>query len=135
MRDSRSDCSVMIPRRRSGRSFPELVGVGPDAGERRLEVVADAAQEVVLGRVELASSWAFCASTCANSWALRTATATWLGEQVEQVLVGALPATRGRQSAERARRGTSLPARRTARSGRDSPGTISWIGMADGSPM
>ncbi len=31
----------------------ELIGVGADAGQRGLEVVADAAQEVVLGRIEL----------------------------------------------------------------------------------
>ena len=53
IRDSRSDCSAMIPRRRSGRSPVELLGVRADARQRRLEVVADAAQEVVLGRVEL----------------------------------------------------------------------------------
>ena len=43
----------MMPSRRSGRSSVELLGVGADARQRRLEVVADAAEEVVLGGVEL----------------------------------------------------------------------------------
>ena len=77
IRDSRSACSVMIPRRRSGVSAAELLGVAADARERRLEVVADAAQEVVLRRVEL-ESCGFWASTWANSWALRIAAATSL---------------------------------------------------------
>ena len=46
------------------------------------------------------SSWAFWASTVANSWALRIATATSLGEQLEQVLVGALPGPGRRQVAD-----------------------------------
>ena len=47
------DCSAMIPSRRSGRSFCDLVGVGADARQRRLEVVTDAAEEVVLRGIEL----------------------------------------------------------------------------------
>ena len=53
IRDRRSACSVMMSRRRSGRSGGELLGVAADAREGRLEVVRHAAQEVVLGRVEV----------------------------------------------------------------------------------
>ena len=86
----------MIPSRRSGRSSCELVGVRPDARQRRLEVVADAAQEVVLGGVELE-----------ELGVLRLDLGEQLGvpdrdrdlarEQLEQVLVGALPRPGRRQ--------------------------------------
>ena len=106
----------MIPRRRSGRSSAELLGVGPDARQRRLEVVADAAQEVVLRRVELE-----------ELGVLRLDLGEQLGvpdrdrdlarEQLEQVLVGALPAPRRRQVSDQDARASSPPARRTARIG------------------
>ena len=83
----------MIPSRRSGRSWLELLRVGADAGQRRLQVVADAAEEVVLGRVELQ-----------QLGVLRLDLGEQLGiadggrhlarEQVEEVLVGRLPAAR-----------------------------------------
>ena len=44
-------------------------------------------------------SWAFWASTCANSWALRIARRDLAREQLEEVLVGPLPPPRGRQPA------------------------------------
>ena len=131
IRDSRSDCSAMIPSRRSGRSSLELLGMGADAGQRRLEVVADAAQELVLRRVEL-DELGVLRLDLGEQLGVADRDRDLAREQLEQVLVGALPATASRAAGRTAPRGPPPPARRTARSGRDSPGTTSSIGIVRG---
>ena len=80
------------------------------------------------------SCW-FWASTRANSWALRIADRHLAREQLEQVLVGRLPAAgRGQPTDEHAE---VLAARRAARrgAGARSPGTTLLLGDGRGSPM
>ncbi len=74
----------------------ELLGVRPDAGQRRLEVVADAAEEVVLGGVEL-EELAVLGLDLGEQLAIPDRHRDLAREQLEEVLVGALPQARRRQ--------------------------------------
>ena len=134
--DSRSDCSAMIPRRRSGRSSSELVGVGADAGQRRLEVVADAAEEVVLGRIEL-EQLGVLGLDLGEQLGVPDGDRDLAREQLEEVLVGALPAPRRRQVTDEdtrvpPRRRAGRPGPAAARPGR-APPTGSGAGRRGGS--
>ena len=133
MRDRRSDCSVMIPSRRSGRSCPSWSAWARMlvSGVCRLWLMPRRNSSFVASS---SMSWAFCASTWANSWALRTATATWWANRSSRSW-SARSQRRVAGSRPKITPSTSLPARRIARRGRDSPGTLSWMGMAEGSPM
>ena len=98
MRDRRSACSVMIARppvRGLGR---QLLRVAADARERRLEVVRDAAEEVVLGLVQRQEPRVLVLHP-----GVQLGVADGRGdldrEQLEQVLVGPFPAPRRRQVA------------------------------------
>ena len=90
IRDSRSACSLMIASRRSGSLPRQLLGVGPDARQRRLEVVADAAQEVVLGGVELEELGVLRLDR-GEQLGIAQRHPDLGGEHLEEVLVGALP--------------------------------------------
>ncbi len=98
MRERRSTCSVMMSSRRSGRSACQLLGVAADAGQRGLQVVRDAAQEVVLGLVE-ADQPAVLGLHARVELGVADRGGDLDREQVEEVLVRALPATRGGQVA------------------------------------
>ena len=80
MRDSRSDCSAMIPRRRSGRSCPSWSAYARMlvSGVWRLWLTPRRKSSFAASS---SRSWAFCASTWANSSALRIATATSLANR------------------------------------------------------
>ena len=123
----------MIPRRRSGRSLAELVRVGPDAGQRGLEVVADAAQELVLGGVEL-QELGVLRLDLGEQLGVAHRDGDLVREQVQEVLVGALPATRGRQPAEEHAEHVAADAQDPLAAGAISPGTTSSIGIGRGSP-
>ena len=86
----------MIPSRRSGWASVQLLGVGTDAGERRLEVVADPAQEVVLRGIEL-DQLAVLGLHGREQLRIPDGRRHRVGEQLEQVLVGRLPAAGGGQ--------------------------------------
>ena len=110
----------------------QLLGVAADARERRLEVVRDAAQEVVLGLVEARAG-----AGSGPRPRVQLGVADGRGhldrEQLEQVLVRALPAAGRRQVARRRRRARSPAATRSARTGTGSPGTTSSVGISRGS--
>ena len=89
----------MIAIRRSGSFRDELVGVGPDARERRLEVVAHAAQEVVLGGVEL-EELGVLGLDLGEELGIAQRDPDLGGEDLEEVLVGALPCPHGGQVPE-----------------------------------
>ena len=80
----------MIPSRRSGPVLVELLGVRPDARQRRLEVVAHAAQEVVLGGVELEQLLVLGLDR-GEQLGVADGRGHLAREQLEQVLVGAAP--------------------------------------------
>ena len=135
MRESRSLCSAMIPRRRSGASAGQLVGVGADARQRRLQVVGDAAQEVVLGRVELPQALVLVVHA-REQLGVAQAHADDRREQLEEVLVGALPARGGRgvahQQAERLGPGAKVGAdRQRDRRGRAPRPGCPWVAQHD----
>ena len=110
---------------------PHLLGVGADARERRLQVVADAAQELVLRLVELDELGAG-RSTCSNSSRFRIATATslayssrrsWSAGPSAASPAGGRRARRAARRAARGRRGSAAtrrgcPPRRAPSSGR-----------------
>ena len=122
----------MIPRRRSGLLGRELLGVAADARERRLEVVADAAQEVVLRRVELDEP-AVLGLDLGEQLGVADRDRDLAREQLEQVLVGALPAPRRRQVPDEHAEVLARRPRSSARTGTGSPGTTSSIGISRGS--
>lgn len=78
----------------------QLLGIGPDAGQRRLEVVADPAQEVVLGRVQLQELLVL-GLHLREQLRIPDRRRHLACEQLEQVLVGPLPAPRRRQSTDK----------------------------------
>ena len=94
----------------------ELVGVGPDARQRRLEVVAHAAQEVVLRGVEL-EQLAVLRLDLGEQLGIADRDRDLAREQLEEVLVGALPAAGRRQVPDQHARAPRRRARRTARTG------------------
>ena len=89
----------MMPEPAVGPVLFELVRVRPDAGERGLQVVADAAQEVVLGGVEF-QQLGVLRLDLLEQLGVPDADRDLAGEQVQQVLVRALPAPRRRQPAK-----------------------------------
>jgi hypothetical protein len=76
----------------------ELVRVGPDARQRRLEVVADAAKEVVLDGIQL-EELGVLGLDHGEELGVPDRDRDLAGEQLEEVLVAALPRSRGRQVA------------------------------------
>src|SRR3954471_13280562 len=68
----------------------ELVGVGADARERRLEVVADATEEVVLRRIEL-EQLAVLGLDSGEQLGIPDRDGDLAGEELEQILIGPLP--------------------------------------------
>jgi len=77
----------------------ELLGVRPDARERRLEVVAHAPQEVVLRRVELEELGVLRIHSL-EQLGVPDRHRDLRGEQVEEVLIGCLPRARRRQPSD-----------------------------------
>ncbi len=75
----------------------ELLGVRADARQRCLEAVADAAQEVVLGRVEL-EELRILGCDLAEQLGVADRHRKLAGEQLQEVLVRPLPGARGRQA-------------------------------------
>ena len=122
----------MIAEPAVGRIGPELVGVGPDARQRRLEVVADAAQEVVLRRVELEEL--ACSAPRPGRTAGRSGSRPRSRSRTARAGPGRRAPTSGSPAgARRARPIASPPIWRTARTGRGSPGIRSSVGMSLGS--
>ena len=74
------------------------LGVRLDPRQRRLQVVADAAQEVVLDLAQRSGAGRSAPATWSNSSAFRMATPISLAIEVEERLVGALPRLRRRQA-------------------------------------
>ena len=68
-----------------------LVHVGADAGQRRLQIVADASQELVLGRVQFEQPGVLTLDL-AEQLGIAQGHADFAREQLEQILVGVLPA-------------------------------------------
>ena len=83
----------MIARRRSGLRGVELLRVRPDAGQRGLQVVADAPEEVVLGGVEL-EELVVLELHRGEQLGVADRGGHLAGEELQQVLVGRLPAAR-----------------------------------------
>ena len=75
----------------------ELVGVGADTGQRCLEVVTDAAQEIVLGGIELQEPDVL-GLHLAEQLGVADGDGHFAGKQLEEVLVGGFPTARRRQS-------------------------------------
>ena len=99
MRDSRSACSSMTSSRRSSSVAPKLVRVCPDARQRRLQVVADPAQEVVLRRVELEELGVLRLDPLVEL-GVADRDGDLAGEQFEQVLIGASPGPEWRHATQ-----------------------------------
>ena len=114
----------------------EPLGVGADARERRLEVVADPAQEVVLGGVELEEPGVL-GTDPFEQLGVPDRDPDLAGEQLEEVLVGPIPDHGSRAGGRRAvraarRRPGGRPGPAAARPGtRSSAGTVVEVDQED----